>query len=38
LPHGVRDGSCAVPQAAGADLKDIQEMLGHSPITSTADT
>ncbi|MFJ9423015.1 tyrosine-type recombinase/integrase [Streptomyces sp. NPDC101249] len=34
----LRHGAAALAHAAGADLKDIQEMLGHSSITLTADT
>ncbi|WP_231976036.1 hypothetical protein [Streptomyces sp. 3214.6] len=34
----LRHGAPTPAQAAGADLMDIQEMLGHSSITITADT
>ncbi|WP_416072050.1 tyrosine-type recombinase/integrase [Streptomyces sp. ME18-1-4] len=34
----MRHGAATLAHAAGADLKDIQEMLGHSSITITADT
>ncbi|MEV6959335.1 hypothetical protein AB0M97_09040 [Streptomyces sp. NPDC051207] len=33
-----RHGAATLAHTAGADLKDIQEMLGHSSITITADT
>lgn len=36
--HDLRHGAATVAHAAGADLKDIQEMFGHSSITITADT
>lgn len=36
--HDLRPGAATLAHAAGADLKDIQEMLGHSSITITADT
>ncbi|MFI1867550.1 tyrosine recombinase XerC [Streptomyces jumonjinensis] len=36
--HDLRHGAATLARAAGADLKDIQEMLGHSSITITADT
>ncbi|WP_411072204.1 tyrosine-type recombinase/integrase [Streptomyces sp. cmx-4-25] len=36
--HDLRHGAATLIHAAGADLKDIQEMLGHSSITITADT
>ncbi|MFJ6569837.1 tyrosine-type recombinase/integrase [Streptomyces sp. NPDC091292] len=36
--HDLRHGAATLAYAAGADLKDIQEMLGHSLITITADT
>ncbi|MEV0277822.1 site-specific integrase [Streptomyces sp. NPDC050610] len=36
--HDLRHGAATLAHAAGADLKDIQEMLGHSSITITADT
>ncbi|SOR81196.1 MULTISPECIES: tyrosine-type recombinase/integrase [Streptomyces] len=36
--HDLRHGAATLDHAAGADLKDIQEMLGHSSITITADT
>jgi site-specific recombinase XerC len=36
--HDLRHGAATPAHAAGADLKDIQEMLGHSSITITADT
>lgn len=35
--HDLRHGAATLAHA-GADLKDIQEMLGHSSITITADT
>ncbi|MFH8467676.1 tyrosine-type recombinase/integrase [Streptomyces sp. NPDC017991] len=36
--HDLRHGAATLAHAAGADLTDIQEMLGHSSITVTADT
>ncbi|NEY34908.1 tyrosine-type recombinase/integrase [Streptomyces sp. PRKS01-65] len=36
--HDLRHGAATLAHAAGADLKDIQEMLGHSSITITSDT
>ncbi|MGY5007348.1 tyrosine-type recombinase/integrase [Streptomyces sp. 900105755] len=36
--HDLRHGAATLAHASGADLKDIQEMLGHSLITITADT
>jgi hypothetical protein len=33
--HDLRHGAATLAHAAGADLKDIQEMLGHSSITIT---
>ncbi|MCX5524706.1 tyrosine-type recombinase/integrase [Streptomyces bobili] len=36
--HDLRHGAATLAHAAGADLKDIQEMLGHSSITIMADT
>jgi integrase len=36
--HDLRHGAATLAHTAGADLKDIQEMLGHSSITITADT
>ncbi|MED7828525.1 tyrosine-type recombinase/integrase, partial [Streptomyces chiangmaiensis] len=36
--HDLRHGAATLAHAAGAGLKDIQEMLGHSSITITADT
>ncbi|MDT3397724.1 tyrosine-type recombinase/integrase [Streptomyces sp. B1866] len=36
--HDLRHGAATLAHAAGADLKAIQEMLGHSSITITADT
>jgi hypothetical protein len=36
--HDLRHGAATLAHAAGADLQDIQEMLGHSSITITADT
>ncbi|MGW3628195.1 tyrosine-type recombinase/integrase [Streptomyces sp. NPDC000880] len=36
--HDLRHGAATLARAAGADLKDIQEMLGQSSITITADT
>ncbi|MEU1277372.1 tyrosine-type recombinase/integrase [Streptomyces sp. NPDC005805] len=35
--HDLHHGAATLAHAAGADLKDIQEMLGHSSITITAD-
>jgi integrase len=35
--HDLRHGAASLAHAAGADLKDIQEMLGHSSIAVTAD-
>ncbi|WP_406420345.1 tyrosine-type recombinase/integrase [Streptomyces sp. NBC_00842] len=36
--HDLRYGAATLAHVAGAGLKDIQEMLGHSSITVTADT
>ncbi len=36
--HDLRHGAATLAHAAGADLKDFQEMLGHSSIAITADT
>ncbi|WP_234315508.1 tyrosine-type recombinase/integrase [Streptomyces albus] len=36
--HDPRHGAATLAHAAGADLKGIHEMLGHSSITITADT
>ncbi|MEU5087278.1 site-specific integrase [Streptomyces sp. NPDC021356] len=36
--HDLRHGAATLAHAAGADLKGIQGMLGHSSITITADT
>ncbi|MFF8787328.1 tyrosine-type recombinase/integrase [Streptomyces sp. NPDC015125] len=36
--HDLRNGAATLAHAAGADLKDIQERLGHSSIAITADT
>ncbi|WP_327707319.1 site-specific integrase [Streptomyces decoyicus] len=36
--HDLRHGAATLAHAAGADLKDIQVMLGHSSIAITADT
>ncbi|MFE2094903.1 tyrosine-type recombinase/integrase [Streptomyces sp. NPDC059460] len=36
--HDLRHGAATLAHAAGASLKDIQEMLGHSSITITSDT
>lgn len=36
--HDPRHGAATLAHAAGAGLKDIQEMLGHSSITITSDT
>lgn len=36
--HDLRHGVATLAHAAGAGLKDIQEMLGHSSITITSDT
>jgi integrase len=36
--HDLRHGAATLAHAAGGDLKDIQEMLGHTAIAITADT
>jgi integrase len=36
--HGLRHGAATIALAAGADLKVVQDQLGHSTITLTADT
>jgi integrase len=36
--HDLRHGAATLAQAAGADLKSVQEQLGHSSIVLTADT
>ncbi|MBD0746028.1 tyrosine-type recombinase/integrase [Streptomyces sp. CBMA152] len=36
--HDLHHGAATLARAGGADLKAIQEMLGHSSITITADT
>jgi Phage integrase family len=36
--HGLRHGAATLAPAAGADLKVVQDQLGHSIITLTADT
>ncbi|WP_241831053.1 tyrosine-type recombinase/integrase [Parafrankia soli] len=36
--HGLRHGAATIALAAGADLKAVQELPGHSTITLTADT
>ncbi|MET8011244.1 tyrosine-type recombinase/integrase [Streptomyces sp. NPDC005271] len=36
--HDLGHGAATLAHAAGTDPKDIQEMLGHSSITITADT
>jgi hypothetical protein len=36
--HGLRHGAATLAPAAGADLKIVQDQLGHSTITLTADT
>lgn len=36
--HGLRHGAATLALAAGADLKIVQDQLGHSTITLTADT
>jgi integrase len=36
--HDLRHGAATLALAGGADLKTESEMLGHSPITITADT
>jgi integrase len=36
--HDLRHGAATLALAAGADMKVVQEMLGHSSITITADT
>jgi integrase len=36
--HDLRHGAATLALAAGTDMKVVQEMLGHSSITITADT
>lgn len=36
--HGLRHGAATLALAAGTDLKVVQDQLGHSTITLTADT
>jgi integrase len=36
--HGLRHGAATIALAAGTDLKVVQDQLGHSTITLTADT
>ena len=36
--HDLRHGAASLAQAAGVDLRTVQEMLGHSSIVLTADT
>src|SRR5262249_52463032 len=36
--HGLRHGAATLARAAGTDLKVVQDQLGHSTITLTADT
>ncbi len=36
--HDLRHGAATLALAAGADLKTIQDMLGHASIVLTADT
>jgi site-specific recombinase XerD len=36
--HDLRHGAASLALAAGADLKVVQDMLGHSGIVLTADT
>ena len=36
--HDLRHGAASLPHSAGADLKTIQEQLGHTSIVLTADT
>jgi hypothetical protein len=36
--HGLRHGAASLALAAGADLKVVQDLLGHSSIVLTADT
>ena len=36
--HGLRHGAATIALAAGADLKVVQDQLGHSTITLTVDT
>ncbi|MFD0975047.1 tyrosine-type recombinase/integrase [Plantactinospora endophytica] len=36
--HDLRHGAATYLKAAGGDLKDIQELLGHSSLTITSDT
>ncbi len=38
LPYDLRHGAATLALAAGADLKVVQDMLGHSSIVLTADT
>jgi integrase-like protein len=36
--HDLRHGAATIAPAAGAEMKVVQEMLGHSSITLTSDT
>jgi integrase len=36
--HDLRHGAASLAHAAGADLKTVQEQLGHTSIVLTADT
>ncbi|WP_372492258.1 tyrosine-type recombinase/integrase [Micromonospora cabrerizensis] len=36
--HDLRHGAASLAQEAGADLKTLQDMLGHSSIVVTSDT
>jgi integrase len=36
--HGLRHGAATLALAAGADLKIVQDQLGHSTVVLTADT
>jgi integrase len=36
--HDLRHGAASLAHEAGADLKTLQELLGHSSIVITADT